>query len=248
MRLKVIACKVLYRELSLIIAKSKNHIDITYLKQGLHNEPSILKNALTNEIDKIEINQDMYTNEQFYNNDFDAILIGYGLCSNALIGIKSKKYKIVVPRAHDCITLLLGSKEKYREYFNAHKGVYWYAPGWIESTPMPSKERYEFIRKDYTEKYGEKDLDYLMDMEQNWLKEYNYCTFINWDELKNERNKEYTKNCAKYLNWNYDEVKGSSKLIADFIEGNWDNERFLVVPPGKEIDASYKEDILKIKA
>ena len=170
MRLKIIACKVLFRELSLIAAKSKNHIDITYLKQGLHNEPDYLRKSLQCEIDKIDNDNDLYTNAQPYNKNFDAILLGYGLCSNAILGIKSKKHKIVVPKAHDCITLLLGSKEKYKEYFDTHRGIYWYSIGWIESTPMPGKERCEFIRNEYAKKYGEENCDYLMDMEQNWLK------------------------------------------------------------------------------
>ena len=64
--------------------------------------------------------------------DFEAILIGYGLCSNGIMGISSNKYKLVIPRAHDCITFLLGSKEKYSKYFTDMPGTYWYTMSWIE--------------------------------------------------------------------------------------------------------------------
>ncbi|MFV1980286.1 MAG: DUF1638 domain-containing protein [Rhodothermia bacterium] len=30
----------------------------------------------------------------------------------------------VLPRAHDCITLLMGSRTRYLEYFKAHPGTY----------------------------------------------------------------------------------------------------------------------------
>jgi len=38
----------------------------------------------------------------------------------------------VVPRAHDCITLLLGSKERYAKLFGERPGTYWYSAGWLE--------------------------------------------------------------------------------------------------------------------
>jgi hypothetical protein len=33
-------------------------------------------------------------------------------------------------------------------------------------------------------------------------------------------------------------------LMEDFVNGNWDNERFLVVPPGKKVAASYDDKII----
>jgi hypothetical protein len=245
-RLKVIACKVLFRELSLIAAKSKNFIDITYMRQGFHDEPNLLRERVQHEIDKIDRGDDWYTYKSCMNEDFDAILLGYALCSNGIIGLSSKKYKIVVPKAHDCITLLLGSKERYKEYFDSHKGVYWYSAGWLENTPMPGKERYEFIRNQYIEKYGEENADYLMEIEQNWFNEYQWCTFIDWPEFDNTGHKEYTKQCAEFLKWNYDEVTGDKSLLVDFLNGNWDESRFLIVPPGKTIQPSYDGQIITV--
>lgn len=244
MRLKVIACKVLFREISCIAAKSENYIDVTYMRQGLHNEPSLLRERLQHELDKIDSGDDFYSCDPHSAGDFDAILLAYGLCSNGIIGLSSKKYKIVVPRAHDCVTLLLGSKEKYTEYFNTHKGVYWYSPGWIDNTPMPGKERYESIRNEYVSKYGEENADYLMEMEQNWFKEYEWCTFVDWPEFDNTRYKKYSKECADFLRWNYAEIHGSHSLMADFLGGRWNTKDFLVVPPGKSICPAYNDEII----
>ncbi len=247
MRLKLIACKVLYREISILSSKCKNFIDVTYLRQGFHDEPEILRERLQHEIDKIDSGEDYYTYKPYGDEDFDAILLGYGLCSNGIIGISSKRYKIIVPKGHDCMTLLLGSKEKYKEYFDSHKGVYWYTSGWLESTPMPGKERFERIRNEYIEKYGEENADYLMEMEQNWFTEYEWCTFIDWSELDNEHHKEYTKKCADFLKWNYDEIVGSPSLLKDLLDGNWDDSKFIIVPPGKSIEPSYDEEVIRVK-
>lgn len=231
----------------MLAAHSKNIIDITYMRQGFHDEPNLLRKSVQYEIDKIDNGNDYYSFQSYMDEDFDAILLGYALCSNGIVGLSSKKYKLVVPKAHDCISLLLGSKEKYQEYFDSHKGIYWYSPGWIENTPMPGKKRYDFLRKQYAAKYGEENADYLMEMEQNWFKEYQWCTFIDWPEFDNTHHKEFTRRCAEFLNWHYDEVKGTPSLLRDFIEGNWDNSRFLIVPPGQIIEPSFDNEIIKVK-
>ena len=63
---------------------------------------------------------------------YDAILMGYALCSNGLVGLKADNVPLVLPRAHDCITLFLGNKEKYLDYFQSNPGVYFKTSGWIE--------------------------------------------------------------------------------------------------------------------
>ena len=60
------------------------------------------------------------------------MLFGYGLCGMGLVGLTARPKPVVIPRAHDCITLFLGSRERYLEYFNAHPGVYFKTTGWIE--------------------------------------------------------------------------------------------------------------------
>ncbi len=245
MRLKVLACKVLARELGYLAAFSKNYLDITTLRQGLHNTPELLRKSLQEEIDRIDEGEDLHTSGPYYEEDFDAILLAYGLCSNGIVGISSKRYPLVVPRAHDCISLFLGSKEKYQQYFDTHRGVYWYNRGWLENTPMPGKRRYESTRGFYAENYGEENADYLMDMEQNWLKEYKWCTFIGWPEFNDTEAKAETMESASFLNWNYDEIQGNKGLLEDFLRGNWDG-RFLVVPPGRTVSPSYDSSIIKV--
>ena len=39
---------------------------------------------------------------------------------------------LVLPRAHDCITLLMGSRSEFESYFQDHPGVYYRSTGWVE--------------------------------------------------------------------------------------------------------------------
>ena len=133
MRLKLISCKVFFRAISYICSQTENIVDITWIRQGEHNVPEGLHALLQKEIDLIESGEDIHSNKmnalgEHYDGiigDFDAILLGYGLCSNAVAGLVAKKHRIVIPRAHDCITLFLGSREAYSRYFHEIPGCYW---------------------------------------------------------------------------------------------------------------------------
>lgn len=230
MKFCIISCHVLWRELSFYAALSPHTYDFKFLQQGLHNTPELLRKELQNAIDEAD-------------GHYDGILVGYGLCSRGTEGIRSKNTNLVLMRGHDCITFFLGSKERYTEYFNKYPGTYWYTSGWIEDSLQPGKERYERTYREYIEKYGEDNAEYLMEMEQGWFKNYNNAAYINLSFFDGTKYKEYTKKCAEWLKWNYDELEGDSLLIKDFIQGNWDNERFLVVKPGEMIMASYDASI-----
>jgi hypothetical protein len=236
MRLQFIACKVLQKEAYLCAARSKNTIDVVLMEQGLHNYPDKLRSEVQKALDRTS---------DIQGRGYDASLLGYGLCSNGITGL-SAKIPIVVPRGHDCITLLLGSKEKYREYFDSHRGVYWYSPGWIETSTQPGKERYERTLKEYKEKYGDDNAEYLMNMEQNWMKEYSWATYIDWGFANSQEEKEYTRRCAEYLGWKYDELKGDQGLMQRFVDGVWNENEFLIIRPGEKITEDVtSEGIIK---
>ncbi len=244
LRLKLLACKALYRECSLLSFKSHNFIDATYLQQGLHDTPSLLRDALQAEIDRIDQGNDLYSAKPRYNKDFDAIILGYGLCSNAIVGLRSKKYTIVAPRCDDCISLFLGSYQKYRDYFDKHSGTYWYNASWIENAYTPSQENDEALLEEYTQKYGEDNARYIMEMEHT-AKNYSRCAYVQWDELDFPQYVAYTKDSAAYYDWDFDLVSGSSAFLRDLFEGKWDEERFLVVPAGKKIAPEYSGKLMK---
>ena len=227
-RYYVISCHVLWRELCYFAALSKNVFEFHFLKQGLHNTPDILRSELQKAIDA--------TPEAC-----SVVLIGYGLCSNGVERIVARDKPLVVMRGHDCITFLLGSKERYREYFDSHPGTYWYSPGWIDTNNQPGRERYENALKHYIETYGEENADYLLRMEQAWMSNYSNAAYVDLGFGETEHLKEFTRESAEWLDWQHDILTGDPRLIRDFLDGNWDEEDFLVVQPGEMIVPSHDE-------
>ena len=230
----VIACHVLWRELSYFASQSPHNYQFKFLKQGLHNVPDQLRQELQAAIDEA-------------GDEYEAILLGYGLCSNGLMGIQARGTRLVVMRGHDCITFLLGSKERYREYFDTHPGTYWYSPGWIETSTQPGEERYNKVLQTYTEIYGEENAQFLMEATESWMTNYSMATYVDLGVGDTAAHKAFTAECARWLGWNDEYLEGDTQLVRDFVNGNWDdNERFLVVEPGQTIMPSH--DALIIKA
>jgi hypothetical protein len=231
-RLQLIVCKVLQREAYFCAARSPNVVDVVLMEQGLHDEPDRLR---------AEVRGALQRTCDVQGRAYDASLLGYGLCSNGIVGL-SAEIPLVVPRGHDCITLLLGSKDRYQEYFGSHRGIYWYSPGWIESGKQPSKERYETLLAEYRSKYGDDNAQYLMEVEQTWIKEYNWATYVDWGFTESGQYKMYTRQCAEFLGWDYDELEGDAGLMQRFVDGKWQDSEFLVLKPGERIAEDLTKD------
>lgn len=250
MRLKLIACKAISREMCFLCAKSPHTIDITFLRQGIHSTPDLLRKVLQDEINSVEGGNDYRTNDiklnsPYMREGFDAILLGYGLCSNVIAGIYSDKYSLVIPRAHDCISFLLGSKEKYAKCFAEMPGTYWYTMSWIECGAASGDNNAEAEAQHYRNKgYDEEEIEFLMESSRSWIRNYNTAAYIKMPFFDKEEYREYTKKIAGSYGWEYREMDGDMALMEDFVSGKWDEGRFLVVPPGNKITASYDDKII----
>ncbi len=221
-RVAVITCKVLEEEIDRFADGLTHIVRIEKLDYALHVEPDKLRATLQATIDRVEAE----TNAEI-------IVLGYGLCSRGTEGVKTNRCRLVIARAHDCITHLLGSKERYAEYVKQHPGTYWYSVGWNKHHVPPGKERHDQYRREYVEKHGEDNADFLMETEQAWFKSYNNAAFVHLGVGDVDRQQAYTKQCADWLGWKCDCQAGNPALLKELLTGPWDNSRFLVVEPGQ---------------
>lgn len=243
MHLKLIACEILCREFCWAIARSQHRVDVEFLPKGLHDIGQAGMQARLKEVIDATDGQ-----------DFDALLMGYALCSNGLVGLRARRVPLVIPRAHDCITLFLGNKERYLEYFQGNPGVYFKTSGWIERGqsleqlgPLSIQAR-SGMGQSYAqlvEKYGEDNAKFLYEQLGDMARNYSKLTYIEMGVEPDDRFERETIHQARERGWKYEKLAGDMGLIVDLVEGRWDEERFLVVPPGHEVAASYDERIIR---
>ncbi len=230
MRLCAISCEVFARECARAAANSPHIVDLSFQPFGLHDTPDELRRQVQSEIDKRSTGQ------------FDCILLTYGLCSRGTAELVARDTPLVIPRAHDCITLLLGSRARYENEFQQHPGTYYYSTGWIErkegdiqqGTFVALKE-VELARRlqEYTEKYGEDNARYLIEQEGLWLSSYDRAAFINTGLGDVERYRQFTRRTAEEHGWSYQEIEGDCRLIDRLLGGDWNTSEFLIVKPGQ---------------
>lgn len=241
MRIAIIGCMVMNREISRLVSESKNNVRVWWMRQGLHDTPDVLHSELQRTIDSIE-QENAILRPGFR---FEAIVLAYGLCSNGVLGLQSHSVPVIVPRCDDCISLFLGSAERYRKYFREYPGTYWYNRGWIEQAFTPSRQNYAAMRAEYVEKYGEENADYLMTCTNDWMKNYRRCGFISSPCGKDDSGEEdepyeaYTKAAAADFGWKFQKFEGSMDYLTSLVNGPWDDDRFLTCPPQSRIIADY---------
>ncbi len=243
MHLKLIACEIFYRELCAAVARSVNRVDVEFLPQGLHD---IGQAGMSQRLEEalVEVDQSQY----------DAVLLGYGLCSNGLVGLRAGSVPLVVPRAHDCITLFLGSKERYLEYFRSHPGVYFKTSGWIERGDGLAQLSEDSIQQTaglnlsyeaLVEKYGEDNARFLHQQIGDLKRNYAGLTFIEMGVEPDDRFEQHTRREAAKVGWKFEKLAGDMTLVQGLVDGPWDEPRFLVVPPGCRLEASFDEAVIK---
>ncbi|MCC6683302.1 MAG: DUF1638 domain-containing protein [Phycisphaeraceae bacterium] len=233
-RLAVVTCAVMEIEVEHFLNGQANVVHLEKLEQGLHNDPPLLSKRLQEVVARLE-----------KETDAEAIVLVYGLCSRGIENVTAMRCRIIVPRAHDCITLLLGSRQRYAEYVKQNPGTYWYSPGWNRHHTPPGPQRYEKLRRQYVEKFGEDNADFLMESEQAWFNTYDRATYVSLTVGATEQDKQYTRNCADWLKWNYDEQEGDPQLLIDLLAGRWDDDRFLILQPGQSAQLSGDDNVLR---
>ena len=245
MRLRLIGCEVLYRELCAAVARSPHQVDIGFLPKGLHDIGSASMMArLQTEVDAVDPAR------------YEAVLLGYALCGNGVVGLRSTTVPLVLPRAHDCITLFLGSKERYLDYFNRNSGVYFKTSGWIERGGGADEVSQTFLQNqgmamthaEMVAKYGEENAAFLEEELNRYKTRYTQFTFIEMGVEPNDSFERCTIEEAERRGWQYEKVQGDMALIQALVNGEWDPAKFLVVQPGQRIVARYDEGIIGTEA
>ncbi len=209
-RLKVIACATVVEEMHPLLPAD---VQVQILDFGLHLRPDHLTRALQEAIDASP-------------DTVDTIILGYGLCSRAVVGLRASYCTLVVPRVDDCIAIFLGSRDAYHRQASQEPGTYYLTKGWIEVGDTPFEEC-----KRMAARYGE---ERAMRMTRLMLKNYTRLAFINTGQTNIERYRAYARQTSEQFGLRFEELEGSPALVKKLLCGPWDDD-FVVAPPGHVI-------------
>ena len=205
----VIACRVMEPELTRVISEGgagDDCPDIVYLDQVLHRTPGKLLSLVQEKIDQAA-------------QTASRIVLGYGLCSNGVVGVTARQQGLIIPRCHDCIALFLGSPARYHDIFHSKPGTYYLTPGWLAEKKDPLG-----IIEEQVPKYGRETAQWVVEEE---LKHYTHIALINTGVEEMAPLRARAMENAAALNKQYEEIPGSLDYFRELLRGPYTEEKFL---------------------
>lgn len=238
MLLKLIACNVFQREACWCIAQSPHIIDVEFTELGEHAHSGLLRQRIQDRIDAADKAGKSY----------DAVLLLFGLCGNATVGLCARRTRLVIPRAHDCCTVLLGSRAKFQEHFKDAPSTPFSSSGYMERGEY-------FLRVDdgvptvhygdgyaaLVAQYGEDNARYIWESMHPPALEKTQSTavFIDVPETTQPAHLARFEQEARASGKTPVRLPGNIRLIRNLLFGEWPADEFLIVPPGHRIGGVY---------
>ncbi|MFP4452282.1 MAG: DUF1638 domain-containing protein [Desulfobacterales bacterium] len=211
----IVACRVVENELEALRQKGSDaDIEIRYLDQNLHRSPEKMPGLIQEQIDEASEYAGL-------------IVLGYGLCSNGVVGVTARKQRVYIPRVHDCIALLLGSRQAYFAAFRQRAGTYYLTPGWVAE----EKDPLGMMENEYTPKMGRQTAEWGIKEE---LKHYTHIVLIDTGTGDIEKLRKRAMANAEFLGKAYEEVKGSAAYFEKILFGPYDPVDFVCLEPGQK--------------
>lgn len=243
MRLQAITCDMLLRPVEHFAASSPHDVVVGRLSAALHAEPATLRERIQVMVDSADP-------------EAEAIVLAYGLCGGATAGVQARDIPLVLPRAHDCATIFLGSRERYQAEHEATPGTYWYTQdqlergnalkGWLLGDAARSEDAMA-TRQEYEERFGKDNADYLMETLGEWHTRYERGAYLDTgleagadDDEVSER----ARDESERRGWRFERVPTDLGIVRRLLHGEWDDD-FQIVQPGQHLAMSYDDGVVR---
>lgn len=230
----LLMCSVFEAEIELLAAGAKHIVAQKKFDIGLHDRPESMRVTLQTAVDELD-----------RCDDIEAVVLVYGLCGRGTAGLRAGRHRLIVPRAHDCMTLFLGSKERYAEKQAKCPNCYFYTPGWNRARRVPGPERLVALREELAKKFDAEEVDYLVETERALWAAHGHAVYLELGTSDAAKEADYARRCAEGLGWSFEHISGDPTLLRDLLWGRWDEARFQTIEPGQSLLHSVNENIFK---
>jgi len=213
----ILACSTLRDEVETVLREAASDTQVVWIPSGLHNVPGELRERLQAELDALP--------------PVEHVLMAMAFCGNSVAGLKSRNFRLTIPRMDDCISLLLGTVKNRVE---AYKGVYFMTAGWLRGERSLLTE-YEYVVAKYGAQRGKRIF-------QAMFRNYTDVALLDSGCFDRAAAEAEMRETARILGMSYREYPGDLTLLRQLLQGPWPEEQFLTVGPDTEIT----EDMLTL--
>jgi hypothetical protein len=207
---KIISCEVLRNEVESV----NPGYEAEFFEGALHDYPDRLRASVQERISATPGERD--------------ILLCCGRCSNGTVGLEAGPHRLVLPAVDDCISLLLGSRQRYLDEHAAQPGTYYYTRGWVDFIRDPYTEYLEIVPK-----YGEEKAARVARL---IMEHYTRVAVIETPGVPGLDDKRaYLETVSEFYGLPLEYLSGSLRYLHKLMTGPRDKE-FIVVEPGDTLD------------
>lgn len=192
----LLTCQTMKNEVIKTIEEQNSDIPVHFMPNSLHSSPKKLHEYLQNVIDST------------YN--VDEILILNGSCGGGGENLKATTADLILPKASDCIDVLLSGSNTPR----SQKSMY-FTKSWMEFVKASDLD----FEKQAEKKGTEKAKSYLKMLYKN----LDSLKIIDTGSYDISPVIEYLKPISEFTGLNVEIVKGEYLLIKNLISGNYEN-------------------------
>jgi len=204
----IIACDVMKEEL---LAITPTHpVTFHFVSMGLHRWPDKLREELRTVLARAT--------------GIDRVVLAFGLCGGAVAGLTAPRVPLFIPRAHDCIPLLLGSRYNHEELVREEKGTYFLSGGWLEGERTVFSE-YRRVLDRYGEQKAKKVMATMFDA-------YRRLVFIYTGHPREKGHLATGRELAELLGLEFTIRPGRDAWLRRIVNGPWDGDSFIEIAPG----------------
>lgn len=211
----ILACSSLAEYIEAAQKKTGTRMKVRYLDRIYHRNPAEMQEHIKEELENMP-------------SGVDTVLVCMGFCGGSWDQVRSR-YRLVLPRVDDCVSLLLQMGDKAVSNLKAPGHLY-------VRDKDPSRDSFKGIFEKMVKTYGvseEKAAEYHKD----WKNSYNTISIMDTG-INDSRRPEYAavvKKDAEWLDAEMEYVPGGIHLLEKLFTGVWD-EQFLVLEPGCPVE------------
>ena len=209
----VIACDVVRGELERVIGG--RDIPLMVMDYALHGTPKEMPGKINEAVSEMR------------KSGCAKISLAYGLCSNGTVGVKSDS-ELIIPRCHDCISMLFGSPARYMDVFLKYPGTYFFSDGWLRNGADPLST----VEQRYIPRLGEKKAFKGMSLE---IANYKHFCLINNGVGDIRKFRERIQENCRVFNKEYMELDADLSYFEELVSGPYKKSDFLVFEPGEAV-------------